>query len=167
MTIITITFLMKLSLIALSEKLLPIPPYALSSPPWLSESDLNILSKKGWIQLPQRIDDKSWILLTFRLISLCGYPTPTWHWQVVIMMACVRWKTLPLVIESLIHWLRNRASLNYCIQMNQINSLSSNQWTPEVDLCSNIWLTKCRYCDYRLWKSVKSCCYMSNSWAYW
>ena len=35
-----ITFLMKLSLIALSEKLLPIPPYPPSSPPW--ESDLNI-----------------------------------------------------------------------------------------------------------------------------
>lgn len=31
------TFLMKLSLMALSEKLLPIPPYPPSSPPWKGE----------------------------------------------------------------------------------------------------------------------------------
>ena len=39
------TFLTKLSLMALSEKLLPIPPYPLSSPPCEWESDLNILSR--------------------------------------------------------------------------------------------------------------------------
>ena len=41
-----LTFLMKLSLMALSEKLLPIPPYPPSSPPCVGESDLNILSRK-------------------------------------------------------------------------------------------------------------------------
>ena len=45
-----LTFLIKLSLMALSEKLLPIPPYPLSSAPWLWESDMNISSRKKYFK---------------------------------------------------------------------------------------------------------------------